>query len=1056
MKFKNVITYAAFALASLIGVASCGGSSGGTSKKFTFTVGLESGRNSFYMNESETFAIKEENRKKDVDYSLKVEVLDSDGNPVEDDPSTTTIVEDDPSTYLTIGEAVREDDKVTYSITPKITTDYQFGFSVKAIYDGKPINRSTKFRKINEQLVYQNDASNLSGNADARTDILGKLEEYAMESALTGITLFEQGGYVRYSNRVTLGSETYIPGYGFGLLTEGSLNGTLPGTVSHPSYLQSSTSSDPLTINAWDATGSQVSELNGYISSSYWGTKIDHDKPSAYKWYPVLARNTFSDGENIHENIRPIPLDLSGNPIYENYESDTTSTYKSWRIYVKTGDEHTPENERIYFRTGSSVAKVKEYDNTPVTLKDYLFAFQLLLSQESDLIRGAELANDTSYGIKGAQTFYVRSKGLTDDTKLDKLFNDMIESGDLGLKGGYDTNGAYIDVSLLSPVNKFYAMYNLSSSLYSPMSEKFLNLISKNGQYVTGAKKYGTFKDDAGANINTVINNVLCVGPYYLESWSKGQQTVFARNGKPDDPANMRWFEVTNDRYKIPGVVITVYTAATQKDDAIYENFQKGLLDSTNIPQSRMSEKLGTDKQTQGDSTFKLNVNSCTQDRWNELFGNNGKILHLGDNAYRVKPWMSNRNFLKGLHWSIKRVEFAEKRGVTPSVNYFANSYMSDGENGVSYNSTSEHEDAIANFTNENYGYSEARAVGYFRTAVQELLNQGLIERGTKNNPKVINIHIRWMYQSDINDYGQEIAGYFQTAFNNDAVSQGTIKLVVQQDAVAQWDQVYNDYLMQGKYDLAFGAISGNTLNPLNFLEVLRSDNSSGFTLNWGADTGIVDPVNPIRYNGKVWSFDALWEAGDHGSVVKKGVSANPIEHAYKTSEGVVNELYLSGDHTIQIPFSFVDVETDSLELNITDIRVYLFQVGSQTIPSDKIQYSYEGGKITNIAITFNGDDTTDIVVEEEGVERHLTWNESLVKVLELDKKAEKAKTEAEKFALLHPFTLENYDLYWNIEILYTLKIKGDTYSSENIYNVDTRAKENNDKTRSFQIARSR
>jgi len=57
-----------------------------------------------------------------------------------------------------------------------------------------------------------------------RTEILGKLEKYAVESHLTGITLFENGGYVKYSNRLEIPAKEYITGYGFGILTEGDNN----------------------------------------------------------------------------------------------------------------------------------------------------------------------------------------------------------------------------------------------------------------------------------------------------------------------------------------------------------------------------------------------------------------------------------------------------------------------------------------------------------------------------------------------------------------------------------------------------------------------------------------------------------------------------------------------------------------------------------------------------------------------------------------------------------------------------------------------------------------
>ena len=60
-----------------------------------------------------------------------------------------------------------------------------------------------------------------------REEVLGHLEKYAMDNHLTGITLFENGGYVKYNERVHLPTSEYITGYGFGILSEGSLSSPL-------------------------------------------------------------------------------------------------------------------------------------------------------------------------------------------------------------------------------------------------------------------------------------------------------------------------------------------------------------------------------------------------------------------------------------------------------------------------------------------------------------------------------------------------------------------------------------------------------------------------------------------------------------------------------------------------------------------------------------------------------------------------------------------------------------------------------------------------------------
>ena len=177
---------------------------------------------------------------------------------------------------------------------------------------------------------------------------------------------------------------------------------------------------------------------------------------------------------------------------------------------------------------------------------------------------------------------------------------------------------------------------------------------------------------------------------------------------------------------------------------------------------------------------------------------------------------MSNDNFLNGLYWSINRREFAEKQGAQPSINYFSNAYLSDAENGVSYNSTEEHKKAVASMHSivdgeDDYGFNRDKAIKYFTKAYSELRSAGKIKDGTSSKPTIIKVQINWMYQNDINEYGKLIKQYFEDAFNDPQVCGGKVKLEVEQpNPSSDWQAVYNEVMMKGRFDLAFGAISGN------------------------------------------------------------------------------------------------------------------------------------------------------------------------------------------------------------------------------------------------------
>jgi len=858
---------------------------------------------------------------------------------------------------------------------------------------------------------------NFSSANDPATkgEILGKLEKYAMDTHLTGITLFENGGYVKYSDRTRaiMRTNKYIPGYGFGTLSDSTQGFTtaLPnGDKNYPLHYQSASASDPGSINALDATGSQVSDLSSYITGSYFSMKMNDDASGTY-WYSQFARGDIHDtvtGAGKHE----IKMFHTG-------AANEGEMYTGWRIYVRTDASEIARGNSNGFKYNnkSGISELAKFDGRPVQLEDYEFIFRLLLTKDHNLSRGAELAADTSYGIRGGLAYNTETAGRSDAESL-QIWNAKKASGALGIKTGTadgnetyhettskDTKypaGDYIEFDLVNPIDSFTAMYTLSSSLYSPLPEEFIKTIGVKADGSTdgyelcrGAKSYGTYNNNnkyakwLQANF---LASTLCVGPYYLEKWEKDSRTVFTRNDQ--------YWEYTQDsRYKVNGVVIGIYEGANSDPDLIYKLYEQGTVDSCGLPQKRVSQKNDPDvRETQGDSTFKLNVNSCTQEQWDYNFGPQGKIS--AGSTWNVKPWMSNDNFLKGLYWAINRKEFADNRGVRPSINYFSDSYLIDPKNNVSYNSTDDHVKAVKNYHNvvkgvDDYGYNKDTAINYFKTAVAQLVKQGKLQKGTYDNKTVINIEIWWMYPSDINEYGTDIARYFQSAFNDPKVSGETIELKVINNAVTVWDKVYEEHLMKGQFDLGFGAISGNTYDPLNFMEVLKSDNSSTFTLNWGADTSKVDAKFPLSYNGEKFSFDALWEVADHGGVVNEGVSVKPIVNLYKNS-GSMPVTDLIGGAEIPVVIQYLNVQ----KVTLVTISVKIYVIGGLTFDDT---YGVTWNKTTNKLVF---DATAGAAIDTE-----------------IKRAFDTSLTDDEK--KVSQFKLTTYNKYWWIELTYGITIDG-------------------------------
>lgn len=745
----------------------------------------------------------------------------------------------------------------------------------------------------------------LNASAAEKTDILGALEKYAVNNMITGMPLFENGGYVMYNPRVVKGTENYITGYGFGILREGKLTAELTNPeVVKPTYYNTADTSDPGKINALDDQGAQVADLYDYIAGAYFGTKMNAKK-DGYDWYGVLSSKD-----------RPwIVKDGVASEATDPEEASTT-----WRVFVRTG-----EAGGIQFRSGSKVESRKAYDGRYVTLDDYLTAFKVLLCKKFNYYRGSELAKQSGYSaIAGAKDYWDATSGGINDEAFAKV----------GVKGGHDeTHGDYLDFTLGAPASRFYAMYALANSLYAPINLDFFNLVTDNG---ASPKAYGGYNSDKSM---TPVDNILGTSSYYLESWEEEKGIAFARNDN--------WYErkANSNLYQIPGVYINIWTAGKTDSNYLFNQFLDGKTDVSGIPLSFIAQYQNDDRTTttKGTSVFKLNVNSCDQETWNKLFGDNGTVARLGDNSYEVKPWMSNENFIKGMFFSINRTEYGAKRGRTPSTNYFSSNYMSDPENGISYNATQQHADAVADFwgdTLETGGYSLALSQAAFNKAIDELLEAGAVADNGK-----LTIESWWMEQSDIQDFAGDIEEYIEKAFNESSKAQEHhLTLDVVNKAGDVWSDVYDKHLQIGKFDLGFGSISGNSLDPLNFMEVLKSDNSSGFTLNWGKDTSAID----LDYKGQKWSFNSLWAAADHGVVTYKGVevpagelkdtsvSYDPetgltVEYSYKNGKALMADKAATGDVDAKV---IADLSDEDYSTVIKDTYCS-FKAGYATIDTD-------------------------------------------------------------------------------------------------------------------------
>lgn len=666
---------------------------------------------------------------------------------------------------------------------------------------------------------------NFSGlDTDKKTEILGIIEAYCIRNGMLGVTLYENGGYVMYNERVQLGAPNYISGYGFGTLAEGDITADLASesNADWKRYYHSANSSDPGTLNYLNDQGSEVSDFYGYIGASYYTTAMTSTK-DGYEWISELA---VADPEPVGN------LDSNGQAV-------------TWRFEIRSG---------LKYSTLSTIPSRAAFNNREVQPEDFITPFKLLLNQANQLYRGGELAEATgASAIKGAAAYYKATanaeKGIPseEDYSFDEVGVEIVE----------EDGKTYFQYTLGSPVTPFYARYYISSVLYMPIPAEFIELVT-----VDNYLGYNSDKTE------TPVDNSLSLGAYVLEKWDSGQQVVYKKNPN---------YVYADTKYKIPGVHINIVTAAQSDSEAIFKEFLAGKLDAAGIPETQL-QKYKTDtrtKVTTGDSCFKLNMNALTQEDWIKLFGENGTYAQSKEEDYwDCEPALSNKNFRLGLSYAFNRLAFADAKGCIPTVNYFSSDYLSDPVTGVSYNSTDAHKNAVASLlaNSDGYGYNVELARNYFRIALQELEAANMITPGSQENPTVIKLEIAWMYASQEDTYHKYVKQYWEDAFNHSSVSNGRYKLECEFWVGNSWSDVYYEKMLTGQYDIGFGSISGNALDPLSFFNVNSTDPSisGNFTLNWAIDTSSV--AEALIYNGQRWAFDALYQSTQENTIVEDGV----------------------------------------------------------------------------------------------------------------------------------------------------------------------------------------
>lgn len=658
-----------------------------------------------------------------------------------------------------------------------------------------------------------------ASNAD-RTEILGILEKWAVDNMLTGLTLFEDGGYVMYSPLVEKGAPNYIKGFGFGTLSEGRLTGPLEGEeeAKYKMYYHTYESTEPDHLRYMDYDAS-ISDL-GYVAGGLYDIVMNETR-TGYKWVGDLAKND-----------EPIAVD-----------PDEDGASKVYQVPVKTGSA-------LKYSTLTSNATLAAFNNTEVQLDDYIVPYQLYYTKAYQMKRNAEIKDATKGSIKGGQAYAAATADGFKQEEWDKV----------GIKGKHnDELGDYLEFTFNAAYTPFWARYYISSNMFAPVPRAFITALG-GGTFENGIKIWGGWNSDASLSPK---DTWLSTGPYVCEEWVKSTKHTFKRNVNYVTGTDRKVSRVSS--YNIEGVYMDVITGLNEDQEAALNKFLANKLHQCGVPSKRIKDFYQDPRTTivPGETTTKLNFNTCNQKDWEALFGVNGSITQTPEDKYwEVKPAMSNKNFIRGISYAFDRKTFAADNGFTPSNDYFGSAYYSDAEEGIFYNDTEAHKNAVADSLKDTdgYGYSVELAKKAFKAAAEEMIADGSYEVGG-----TIEIEMGWWGTAYKEIFAEPIENMIHAAFDN---ANTGLNLKITHWYAPQVLDIYYTKMMVGQFDIGFGGIEGNTYDPLNFMEVLKSDNSSTFTLNWGIPTN--EKVE-LEWDGKLWTYDALWEVADHGGYVKDG-----------------------------------------------------------------------------------------------------------------------------------------------------------------------------------------
>ena len=234
-------------------------------------------------------------------------------------------------------------------------------------------------------------------------------------------------------------------------------------------------------------------------------------------------------------------------------------------------------------------------------------------------------------------------------------------------------------------------------------------------------------------------------------------------------------------------------------------------------------------------TTRTLNLNSTTYEQWEEFFGENGsKCQTPKDKYWDVKPFLSNKHFLKGLNHCIDKELYKDEiSGEGYYIDYSKSGYF-------------------------NYDLDLSRK--YFSIALDELDEY---YKNVSTRPIKLKIEIAFGTREEKDEASVlKLKNSMETAFNDKSVSNGDYILEVNFWVGLYFTSVFPLKNYCGQFDLSYPKISSSHFIPYEFYKMLSSDLgiSGHLTINWSFDTSDVNK-DSIVFDGYRYSYDTIAKA---------------------------------------------------------------------------------------------------------------------------------------------------------------------------------------------------